>query len=49
MNYYICGRCGSLYCGWATSIICEKCGGVLKKVSWEKFYSEKKGVVIKEV
>jgi len=48
MNYYICEECGSLYCGWAVTIICQKCGGVLKKVTWEEYYSEKKEVVIKE-
>jgi len=49
MNYYICRRCGTLYCGWARSIICQKCGGLLKAVSWEEFYSEKKEIIKGEV
>jgi len=47
MNYYICRRCGTLYCGWAVSIICQKCGGLLKAVSREEFYEKKE--IIKEV
>ena len=49
MNYYICRRCGTLYCGWAVSIICQKCGGVLKRITREEFYSEKKEVIKEEV
>jgi len=44
MNYYICKECGTLYCGWANCTLCQKCGGVLKRISWEEFYSEEKGV-----
>ncbi|MBA7576308.1 hypothetical protein ES708_18147 [subsurface metagenome] len=45
MNYYICRRCGTLYCGWADNKFCQKCGGLLKAVSQEEFYSEKKEVI----
>jgi len=48
MNYYICEECGQKYCGWAETIICEKCGGKLLKISWQGYYSEKKGVFIEE-
>ncbi|MBA7541182.1 hypothetical protein ES705_33489 [subsurface metagenome] len=48
MNYYICVRCGSLYCGWAISEICQKCGRGLKSITREEFYSKEKGVVIEE-
>lgn len=47
MNYYICEECGQKYCGWAESIICQKCGGKLKRISREEYYSKKK-VVMKE-
>jgi len=47
MNYYICISCGALYCGWAKSIICDKCGGLLKAVSREEYYAEEKGLNIK--
>jgi len=45
MNYYICEKCGTLYCGWAEGTICGVCGRKLKKVSRE-YYSEKKEIVI---
>jgi len=45
MNYYICLNCGQKYCGWAEGIICQKCGGVLKKITREEFYSEEKEVI----
>ncbi|MBA7549525.1 hypothetical protein ES705_42012 [subsurface metagenome] len=45
MNYYICFECGRKYCGWAKSIICQKCGGILKEINREEFYSEKKEVI----
>ncbi|GAI62472.1 unnamed protein product [marine sediment metagenome] len=50
MNYYICMECGQKYCGWAISIICQKCGSKLRRITWEEFYSkeEKKRVVIEE-
>lgn len=48
MNYYICGRCGTLYTGWANSIICRKCGGVLERITREEFYSEEKDIKVKE-
>ncbi len=47
MNYYICLNCRQKYCGWATGEICQKCGGVLKRISQEEFYLEKKRVVMK--
>ncbi|MBA7528493.1 hypothetical protein ES705_20680 [subsurface metagenome] len=50
MNYYICPGCRQRYCGWSDNKICQKCGGVLKRISQEEFYLEKKRVVIvKEV
>ena len=57
MDYYICEECGQKYYGlkissfWsgrAVSIICQKCGGRLLKITREEFYSEEKEVVIKE-
>ncbi len=45
MNYYICLDCGQKYCGWLVNTICQKCGGLLKAVSYEEFYSEKKEVI----
>lgn len=48
MNYYICLNCKQKYCGWAKNIICAKCGGVLKRIPEEEFYSGKKEVVIEE-
>ncbi|MBA7565244.1 hypothetical protein ES708_06920 [subsurface metagenome] len=48
MNYYICEECEQKYCGWAISIICRKCGGRLRRITWKEFYLEKKRVVIEE-
>jgi hypothetical protein len=50
MNYYICEDCRQKYCGWAVNIICQRCEGRLKRISWEEFYleEEKKRVVIGE-
>ncbi|MBA7517443.1 hypothetical protein ES705_09497 [subsurface metagenome] len=46
MNYYLCEECGQKYCGWATSEFCQKCGGVLEKITREEFLLEKKRVII---
>ena len=42
MSFYrICQNCGGKYCGWGKSLICQKCGGILKSVSKEVFdYNE---------
>ncbi|MBA7515462.1 hypothetical protein ES705_07502 [subsurface metagenome] len=43
MNHYICEECGQKFCGWATGIICQKCGGILKEINREEFlFREKK-------
>ncbi|MBA7643747.1 hypothetical protein ES703_51480 [subsurface metagenome] len=42
MPKYQCEKCGNIYAGWAGTKICPKCGGQLRKISWEKYYEEKK-------
>lgn len=49
MNYYFCLNCNRRYCGWATDNFCSNCGTVLKQITEEQFYAEKKRVVIKEI
>ena len=44
MNYNICERCGTLYCGWAESVIYRECGGKLERITREEYYSEEKGI-----
>lgn len=47
MNYYICLNCRQRYTGWAEGKFCQKCGGILKEITREKFYSKEKEIVIK--
>jgi len=42
MNYNICEDCNQKYCGWAESTECQECGGKLKRITREEFYSEEK-------
>lgn len=42
MRKYQCEKCGALYAGWGESKICEKCGGKLKVITYEKYYEEQK-------
>ncbi|MBA7610599.1 hypothetical protein ES703_17811 [subsurface metagenome] len=42
MPKYQCEECGELYAGWAGKGICQKCGGKLGAIPYEKYYEEDK-------